>query len=198
MRENLLTALAGLSSIMSMHLHTNLIHHHSHLEKGKVKFCYRCGGSVVERFVSEEEKHRHTCDQCGLIIYLDPKVAVGTILQKDGKILLLKRNIEPARGKWTFPGGYMDRGEVVTQAAIRETKEEVSLDVRVSSLLNIYSYPGVEVVVIVYLAEILGGELRPGAEVQEVRFFSTDEIPWEELAFQSTSDALKELLKGLF
>jgi mutator protein MutT len=168
--------------------------HPSHSEKERIKFCYRCGGSLIEKFLAEENKPRLICNRCELIVYLDPKVATGTIPQKEGKIVLLKRNIEPARGKWTFPGGYMDRGEVVSEAAIRETKEEIGLDVKVTSLLNVYSYPGVDVIVIVYLAEILGGELSPGLEAQEVRFFSLDEIPWEELAFQSTRDALRELL----
>lgn len=182
-----------------MHLHPqgpHSRHHPPHSEKERMRFCYRCGSPLIEKFLTEENKHRLICSQCELIVYLDPKVAVGTIPQKEGKIVLLKRNIEPARGKWTFPGGYMDRGEVTSEAAIRETKEEVGLDVRVTSLLNVYSYPGVEVIVIVYLAEILGGELSPGLETQEVRFFAPDEIPWEELAFQSTRDALHELLNG--
>jgi len=174
-----------------MHPHA---HSHSHSEKAKVRFCYRCGGSLAEKFLPEEGKSRPACSQCGLVIYLDPKVATGTIPQKDGKVVLLKRAIEPAKGRWTFPGGYMDRGEVVSEAAIRETKEEVHLDVKITSLLNVYSYPGVEVIVVVYLAEIVGGELEPGPEAQEVKFFSPEEIPWEELAFQSTRDALRELL----
>lgn len=170
-------------------------HHSSYSEKGKIRFCHFCGSSLVERFLAEEGKHRLACNQCDLIIYLDPKIAAGTIPQKDGKIVLLKRNIEPARGKWTFPGGYVDRGEVVSEAAIRETKEETHLEVKITSLLNVYSYPGVEVVIVVYLAEILEGDPKPGSEAQEVRFFSPDEIPWKELAFQSTRDALRELLR---
>jgi len=79
------------------------------------------------------------CNACGFVFFLDPKVAVGTIVPLDGRILLVKRAIEPAYGKWVFPGGFVDRGERVEEAAIRETREESNLLVRVARLLNVYS-----------------------------------------------------------
>ncbi len=89
----------------------------------------------------------------------------------------------------------MDRGESVSDAAIRETKEESNIDVRLSSLLNVYSYPGSPVVVVVYAAEVIGGQLEARDESVEARIFSPTEIPWNELAFQSTRDALQDYLR---
>ena len=125
----------------------------------------------------------------------DPKVAVGTILQNEEKhILLLRRAIEPGHGKWVFPGGYVDRGEQVMVAAVREAREEAGLDVRVDRLLNVYSYPGRAPVIIVYIATILGGTLAIDDESSEARFFAPEQIPWDDLAFRSTQEALREFL----
>lgn len=134
------------------------------------------------------------CRGCGFVFYLDSKVAAGTIPVLDGKVVLLKRAIEPGYGKWVFPGGLVDRGETVEAAAVRETKEEVNLNVRPLDLLGVYSYPGRPVIVVVYRAEVIGGELRPGDEALEARVFDNQEIPWDELAFPSTRDALRDLL----
>jgi ADP-ribose pyrophosphatase YjhB (NUDIX family) len=98
-------------------------------------------------------------------------------------------------GLWVFPGGYVDRGESVRDAAIRETKEESKLNVRLSSLLDVYSYPSSPNVIIVYAAKVIGGELNAGDETVEARTFSAAEIPWDELAFQSTKDALKDYIR---
>ena len=112
------------------------------------------------------------------------------------KVVLLKRGISPQKGKWVLPGGYVDRGEEVEAAAIRETKEECGLSTRIERLLGIYSYPGHIPVVVVYVAQVLSGELIPEDETQEARLFSEEQIPWHELAFQSTLDALKDFYKN--
>jgi ADP-ribose pyrophosphatase YjhB (NUDIX family) len=134
------------------------------------------------------------CDACAFIFYDDPKVAACTIPIVDGRIVLLKRGIEPSYGKWVFPGGFLDRGERVEEAARRETWEEVNLRVEITRLLNVYSYPGYAVVVVVYLADVVGGQLQAMDETLEVQTFSPAEIPWDELAFPSTRDALREYL----
>lgn len=113
----------------------------------------------------------------------------------NGGIVLLKRGVEPALGKWVFPSGYVDRGESVQDAAIRETKEESQLDVKLSSLLNVYSYPRSPNVIVVYTAQIIGGELVAADESVEAGSFPPAKIPWDELAFDSTRDALKDYIR---
>jgi ADP-ribose pyrophosphatase YjhB (NUDIX family) len=113
----------------------------------------------------------------------------------DGGIALLKRGVEPALGKWVFPGGYVDRGESVREAAVRETKEESQLEVKLGPLLNVYTYPRSPNVIIVYTAEVISGKLAAADESLEARIFTPNEIPWDDLAFESTRDALKDYIK---
>jgi ADP-ribose pyrophosphatase YjhB (NUDIX family) len=130
---------------------------------------------------------------CGFVLYLDPKLAVGTVIRMpDDRIVLVRRAIEPGYGKWVFPGGYVDRGEEITLAAIREAKEEAGVDIRLDRLINIYSYAGRAPVIVVYAATWLGGELAVDDEGLEARTFDLRDIPWDELAFRSTREALLE------
>jgi 8-oxo-dGTP diphosphatase len=154
-----------------------------------------CGGDLEPRSLKATEPERLVCVRCGFVFYLDPKVAVGTVITDDDRrILLVRRAIEPGYGKWVFPGGYVDRGEQVHVAAVREAKEEAGLDVRLDHLINIYSYPGRAPVIIVFAASIVGGEVCCDDEGLEARWFGADEIPWDELAFRSTFEALQEFL----
>jgi ADP-ribose pyrophosphatase YjhB (NUDIX family) len=159
------------------------------------KFCPRCGGPLEARRLKATEPSRLVCSRCSFVFYLDPKVAVGTIIRDERRhIVLVRRAIEPGYGRWVFPGGYVDRGETVTTAAIREAREEAGLDIRLDELINVYSYPGKAPVIIVYAATMVGGCLGCDDEGLEARFFAPDEIPWNELAFQSTHEALRESL----
>jgi ADP-ribose pyrophosphatase YjhB (NUDIX family) len=170
---------------------------HPHDER-PYSFCPMCGGALEPRAIKQNEPERLVCVRCGFVFYLDPKVAVGTIIRDDdGRIVLVKRAIEPGYGKWVYPGGYVDRGELVRDAALREAREEAGLQVRLERLINVYSYPGRAPVVIVYAATIVGGTLMVDDEGLEARFFRAEEIPWEELAFPSTHDALREYLGAL-
>jgi 8-oxo-dGTP diphosphatase len=161
-------------------------------------FCPVCGGKLNALKLIENERTRLVCSACDYVFYLDPKVVACSILMMDGKIVLLKRGISPQKGKWVMPGGYVDRGEEVEAAAIRETREECGLKIRIERLLGIYSYPGHIPVVVVYVARYISGELIPGDETLEAGLFSKDRIPWQELAFQSTVDALKDFFKHSF
>jgi ADP-ribose pyrophosphatase YjhB (NUDIX family) len=159
------------------------------------QFCPRCGGELALRAIRAGEPDRLVCQRCGFVFYLDPKVAVGTIIVDERQhIVLVRRAIEPGYGKWVFPGGYVDRGEDVKTAAIREAREEVGLDVHLDRLINVYSYPGRAPVIIVYAATMLGGCMACDDEGLEARFFAPQEIPWDELAFRSTFEALREYL----
>jgi ADP-ribose pyrophosphatase YjhB (NUDIX family) len=166
-------------------------HHHTH-DPIEYRFCPRCGGDLEKRVVKPTEPKRLVCLNCSFIFYQDPKVVAGTIFTLDGRIVLLKRGVEPAMGKWVFPGGYVDRGESVQEAAIRETKEESQMDVKLGLLLNVYSYPRSPNIIVVYAAQAVGGELAAGDESMEARVFAPMDIPWNDLAFDSTKDALKD------
>ena len=166
-----------------------------HMHDAPFRFCPPCGGPLEARLLKEGDPPRLVCGTCGFIFYLDPKLAVGTVIVDDkGRIVLVRRAIEPGYGKWVFPGGYVDRGEEVRHAAVREALEETSLDVRLDRLLDIYSYTGRTPVIIVYAATLLGGVLACDDEGLEAKFFEPADIPWDELAFRSTLEALREFL----
>jgi ADP-ribose pyrophosphatase YjhB (NUDIX family) len=162
------------------------------------RFCPKCGEALQERHVKPGEPPRLVCPGCGNVFYLDPKLAACAIAMLGGGVVLLRRAIEPARGKWVFPGGFVDRGETVHDAAVREFWEEVGLRVTLTGILDVYSFPGDAVAVAVYAADVAGGELRVGDEAEDVRAFAPEEIPWDELAFASTQAALRDYLRRFF
>lgn len=165
-----------------------------------------CGSTLEARVLKATEPRRLVCTNsaCGFVFYLDPKIAVGTIIRMNAApasdatsgIVLVRRAIEPGYGKWVFPGGYVDRGEEITLAAIREAREESGLDVRIDHLVNIYSYAGRTPIVVVYAATCLGGELAVDDEGLEARSFEPPAIPWNDLAFRSTREALRDYLNA--
>lgn len=166
---------------------------HVHGHDGAFRFCPACGGPLESRLLKAGDPHRLVCQTCGFVFYLDPKLAVGTVIaDEQNRIVLVRRAIEPGYGKWVFPGGYVDRGEAVQEAAIREAREEAGLEIRLGRLINIYSYTGRTPVIVVYAATILGGQLMCDEEGLEARLFDPNEIPWDELAFHSTHEALRE------
>jgi 8-oxo-dGTP diphosphatase len=173
---------------------------HSHDDTPPYKFCPVCGSALEPRVLKITEPKRLVCTNasCGFVFYLDPKIAVGTIIKMaSSKIVLVKRAIEPGYGKWVFPGGYVDRGEEITLAAVREAREEAGLAVRLDHLVNIYSYAGRAPVIIVYAATMISGELAVDDEGLEAREFDLDEIPWDDLAFRSTREALQDYISGV-
>lgn len=166
-----------------------------HQHEPAFRFCPVCGGALATRPLRAGDRDRLVCRACGFVFYLDPKVAVGTIVRVEGgQIVLVRRQIEPGYGKWVFPGGYVDRGEGLVEAAVREAREECGLEVRIDRLVNVYSYPGRPVIVVVYAATAIGGTLRPDEESSEAALFHRAAIPWDELAFESTRDALRDYL----
>jgi ADP-ribose pyrophosphatase YjhB (NUDIX family) len=170
---------------------------HTHDLTPPYRFCPVCGQSLEARVLKATEPKRLVCTSgtCGFVFYLDPKIAVGTVIRMpDGRIVLVRRAIEPGYGKWVFPGGYVDRGEEITLAALREAREESGLEVTIDRLINLYSYAGRTPIIVVYAATCVGGVLAVDDEGLEARAFEPDEIPWTELAFRSTHDALREYL----
>ena len=166
------------------------MHHHD----PPFKYCPVCGDSLQTLILKDNEPSRLVCTGCGFVLYLDPKVVACTLLELDGGILLLRRAIEPQKGKWVMPGGYVDRGEEVRAAAMRETEEECGLKTRILDLLGVYSYTGFVPVVVVYRAEVVSGDLIAGDETAEAKTFRKSNIPWQDLAFRSTGDAVSDYL----
>lgn len=170
---------------------------HQHHETPGYRFCPACAGSLEPRLLKAGEPERLVCVACGYVFYLDPKVAVGAIIQiSEGGIVLVRRAIEPGYGKWVFPGGYVDRGEQVHAAAIREAREECGLEIALDRLVNVYSYPGRAPIILVYSARAVGGALCTDDEGLEVRVFDPSDIPWDNLAFRSTREALRDYITG--
>jgi ADP-ribose pyrophosphatase YjhB (NUDIX family) len=154
-------------------------------------YCIYCGTPLVRRFLPDEERDRDVCEACGHIHYVNPIVVAGTIPEQDGGIWLLRRAIEPRYGYWTFPAGFMEMGESVVDAAIRETREELDLVIEIGPLLGVYSRATMTNVHIVFAATALS-EPRGGKETLEFRLFRPDEIPWDDLAFWSTEQGLRD------
>ena len=138
-------------------------------------YCHRCGDILGE--VQVAGALRPKCGSCGAVVFLDPKVAVVVVASQDSRILMVKRDIDPMMGRWSFPSGYVDRGEVVEEAAVREVREETNVDVSLDALLGVYSRRGAPVVLVAYAASIVGGSPQAGDEAQEVRMFGVDDLP---------------------
>ena len=161
------------------------------------RFCQLCGAALRFRLVEEEQRDRYVCEACGFIHYLNPRLVAAALPERIGgggarQVLLMRRAIEPRRGYWTPPGGFVELGESAEEAAVREGEEEVGLALEVTGLLGVYSRPAVGLVVVAYRTRALGGEPRCGVEALEARWFGTADIPWDDLAFETTVHALKD------
>jgi ADP-ribose pyrophosphatase YjhB (NUDIX family) len=159
-----------------------------------MRFCPLCGARLERRPIGPDQRPEMVCGGCEFVYYLNQKVVAGTIPFADGRILLTRRAIEPSLGKWTFPGGYVDWGETVDAAALRETWEETGLTVELGGLLGVYSYANAPVVIVVYRARVLGGALTLCHENDRLEWVTPAEVPWEELAFPSTVAAMRDFL----
>lgn len=162
-----------------------------HLEG--VRFCPRCGAEAEVAFPRSLR-----CGACGYAAYYNPKPVAGAVPREpDGRIWLLRRGFDPGGGLWTFPGGFVDLGETVEDAARRETREEIGIEIELGPLVGVYSRADERVALIVYHARPAPG-LTPttSEEATEVRAFAPAELPWDELAFWSTERALRDLLEG--
>jgi ADP-ribose pyrophosphatase YjhB (NUDIX family) len=170
-------------------------HHIQHQFPHNVRFCALCGGAMQMRTVIPDYKKFKVCSRCGFIDFPGPKLVAGCLVIDAGRVLLLRRGIEPQIGKWTFPGGYVDLGETPAAAALRETREEVGMRVELGQVLGVYADPAHPVAaVVVYLAKPGIEEANVTDEATEVRYFAPAEIPWHEIAFRTTHDALRDWL----
>lgn len=162
------------------------------------RFCAACGGALISTKGLNTGGAPYSCTSCGLPVYEDPKVAAAVVVDtKQGVLLLRRAQRDRAYGKWILPGGHVDRGEVVPEAALREVAEETGLEVELTGLLGVYSYPGYPWVLVVYTASANGGRLKAGVEALEMQAFAPEELPWDELGYESTAQALKDYLAQL-
>jgi ADP-ribose pyrophosphatase YjhB (NUDIX family) len=174
-------------------VHAN--HRIQHQFPQNVRFCALCGGAMQMRTVMPDYKRFKVCGRCGFVHFPGPKLVAGCLVIDHGRVLLLRRGIEPQIGQWTFPGGYVDLGESPSAAALRETREEVGMQVELGRVLGVYTDPSNPVsVVIAYLSTPGIEEASVTAEATEVRYFAPADIPWHEIAFPTTDAALRDWL----
>lgn len=155
------------------------------------RFCPTCGGDIVYLVPVGEQRERAVCQQCALVHYHNPHLVVGAVAIYQDQFLLCQRAIEPRRGYWTLPAGYMELQETSEQGACREAMEEANAQLAIQRLLAVYNLAHISQVQILYLAELVSPKVWPGEESLAVGLFAYDEIPWQELAFPSVQWALK-------
>ncbi|WP_374657549.1 NUDIX hydrolase [Inhella sp.] len=162
-----------------------------------IRHCNRCGSSIGYQVPADDNRARALCPSCGHIQYENPINVVGTVPRlDDGRVLLCRRAIEPRRGLWTLPAGFMELGECVQTGALRETQEEAGAEVELRALVSMISVLPVGQVHLYFAARCLSERLDPGPETLEARFFHPHEIPWEELAFRTVRRTLEHALEG--
>jgi 8-oxo-dGTP diphosphatase len=157
-----------------------------------INYCPYCATEVGYRQIAARE--RPFCTSCETAFFEDPKLAVAVVIEQEGKVALQRRTIDPGSGLWTFPSGFVDRGEPVEEAAVREAWEEVGLQVRLDRFLGLYSGPGETVVLAVYVATPENGHLRSLDENDAVGFFAPNELP--ELAFPNDNAIIETWRAG--
>ena len=146
---------------------------------------------MTSRIPPGDDRARYVCDSCGTSVDSNPKIVAGCIPQWDEQLLLCRRAIEPRRGLWTLPAGFMEDGESTAQAAARETLEEANARVEMGDLFAYLNIPALNQVYVIFLARLLDLDFFAGAESLEVQLFSEHEIPWKEIAFPSIERALR-------
>lgn len=163
----------------------------------RADYCMRCGHAMEDRF--SFGRVRRVCPACGFVFFAPLKVGAGVLVEQDGRVLLGKRAVEPHFGEWSFPAGFMESDESPEDAARRECEEETGLKVRITGLLDVFYYTGDfrgAGILVLYRAEIAGGELAPADDFSEARFFDPDELP-HDIAFDSNRQAVERWRESL-
>ena len=161
-----------------------------------LNYCTRCGAALEFGPVDGEHRERLACRSCGFITYVNPRLVVTTIpVDDDGRVVLLRRGIEPGRGWWAQPGGFLEVDETITEAAIRETLEETGLFVQPGEIVGLYSRLEAAIVVLALEARVAGGSPRLNPEALEITAFEPEAIPWPGIAFNTTYWALHDWIR---
>ena len=163
-----------------------------------MKYCSDCGSSKIEFKTPQGDNiKRYCCPDCNNVFYTNPNMIVGAICIRDNKILLAKRNIHPRKGLWTLPAGFMENAETLKVGALRETMEETMSEASVVMPYTMFSLPHINQVHLFYLADLLDDNFGPTSESIEVKLFSENEIPWDEIAFPTVERTLKLYLEDV-
>ena len=163
-----------------------------------MNFCSNCGSDQIAWVVPEgDTQQRYVCGNCAMVHYQNPKIVVGCIPIWNNKILLCRRAIEPRKGYWNLPGGYLENGESLTEGAARETLEETNAQVNIGKLLSIFTIPSINQVMMHFLAELKSDRFSTTVESSELRLYTPQELPWDQLAFNSNNFALNAYLEYL-
>src|SRR5664279_1086000 len=158
-----------------------------------VRFCSRCGTALSFGPIEGEERDRLACANCGFVFYVNPRLVVTTLpITERGEVMLIRRGIEPGYDLWAQPGGFLEIDETVRAAAIRETLEETGLQIEPGEIIGLYSRVQAAVVVIAFEARIVAGEPIVTHEALETRPFAPHEIPWQEIAFETSVQAIHD------
>jgi ADP-ribose pyrophosphatase YjhB (NUDIX family) len=160
-----------------------------------MKFCSNCGAAVALRIPEGDHLPRYVCEACGTIHYRNPRLVVGCVPVHAGRILLCRRAIEPRRGYWTVPAGFMENGETLQAAAARETREEALAEVEIGSLLSVVHVLHAEQVHVFFRATLPEAHFGAGVESLEVKLVTPEDIPWSDIAFPSTDFTLRRYLE---
>jgi ADP-ribose pyrophosphatase YjhB (NUDIX family) len=148
-------------------------------------------GPSLRAIPEGDNRERMICAECGFILYDNPKIVVGSVARYGERILLVRRSIDPRRGFWTLPAGFLELNESTNSGAEREAWEEARARIEIEGLLAIYDIPRISQVQLIYRARLLDDKVEPGPESLEVGLFLWDEIPWNEIAFPSVRWALQ-------
>ncbi|UUX97600.1 NUDIX hydrolase [Aquabacterium sp. J223] len=164
-------------------------------QAARIQHCRACGSAVEYRVPEDDNRERAVCPACATIHYQNPLNVVGTLPVWGDQVLLCKRNIEPRRGFWTLPAGFMELGETTAGGAERETEEEAGARIEIGALFTLLNVVRVGQVHLFYLATLKDTDFAPGPESMEARLFREDEIPWEDLAFRTTRRTLEHFFE---
>lgn len=156
-----------------------------------MKYCHQCGSEGRYQIPEGDNRERFVCNVCGAIHYENPRMVTGCLPVYKDQVLLCKRAIEPQYGFWTLPGGFMENGETLEQAAVRETLEEANARVNATRAYTIISVPYINQVHAFFYAELTDLDFHPGIESLEVELFHEADIPWDNIAFRTVAHTLK-------
>lgn len=160
-----------------------------------MKYCSECGHKLISEIPEGDDRQRYVCGNCSIIHYQNPKIVVGTLPVFGEKVLLCRRAIEPRKGFWTLPAGFMENGETTLAGAQRETREEAKAAIINESLYRLFDLPYISQVYMFYRGELADGQYGVGPESLDTALFMEDEIPWDEIAFPVVAETLKEFFE---